>query len=245
MKAARSHCVHRRNREWPAGSVPVSVDLYVIDKHAPRLENGRSSRVTSILRASAQSVVGASPGITIQSNDRASVFLTSKLCSMTDFVIGNLDSEHVTIEVIDRGYPTASDYWDGNWLRTMLTIAVGAWRATYPADLRTDEFERFQYQLRTLDADLTGEAVFTSMDGFLDLRLIGDGLGHIRVEGMAQDSADNPSCLEFALPPIDQTYLPALIDSLTTILEKYPVIGDRPTPVGAPATQRRKSRFRR
>jgi hypothetical protein len=165
---------------------------------------------------------------------------------MSDLVLGHRETEHVTIEVVARGYPHTTDYWDGSWLTTTIAIAAGAWRATYPADLRTEEFERFRDGLKALYDNLVGEALFASMEGWLFLELKGDGLGHIRVEGSAQDRVSGePQRLEFVLPLINQTYLPALIDQLNDILDRFPVIGERPEPKAKSSTQRRKGRLRR
>jgi len=82
---------------------------------------------------------------------------------------------------------------------------------------------------------------------WLDFRLVGDGLGHIRIEASAMDRMfSDPSVLEFVLPQIDQTYLPDLVDQLNGITSAYPVIGDRPTLPTIPAAQvKRRSRWRR
>jgi hypothetical protein len=73
------------------------------------------------------------------------------------------------------------------WLDGEVVIKVGAWSGRYAAQFHEDDFLRFSEQVDALHATLKGEATLSSLDGYLDLTLAGDGLGHISVVGEAWD----------------------------------------------------------
>ena len=58
-------------------------------------------------------------------------------------------------------------------------MTVGAWSGRYDANFHETDFQRFAAELDRLSETLSGSSVLDSMDGFLDLTLTGDGLGHI------------------------------------------------------------------
>lgn len=143
--------------------------------------------------------------------------------------IGTLERERITLDVRGRGHPEADDYWDGNWLRTEIHVEVGSWRGRILDELRVDEFERFLPEVRRLHTELEAIAEFAAMDGRLFLRLVGDGSGHIKVEGEATDNPGYGNELSFRFE-LDQTFLPQLIRDLEDLLSEYPVVGERPSP---------------
>jgi hypothetical protein len=62
------------------------------------------------------------------------------------------------------------------------------------------------------------------MEGQLALELIGDGRGHIRVEGISLDVVGVGNRLNFHFD-IDQTYLARIVRSLEKSISMYPVVG--------------------
>jgi hypothetical protein len=56
------------------------------------------------------------------------------------------------------------------------------------------------------------------------LRFSGDGIGHIAISGEACLDPLGLPWLRFELPSIDQTYLPALIDSFDELIAAYPTL---------------------
>ena len=76
---------------------------------------------------------------------------------------------------------------------------------------------------RTLYERLGGEAELTTMEGWLTLRLTGDGRGHIEAECHLCDDPGHGNTLECYLT-MDQTFLPPLLRQLAKVLETYPVV---------------------
>lgn len=144
---------------------------------------------------------------------------------MARFVVGFETSEYVAVEPTVPPAPPASDYWDGNWVRCNISVAVQGFRGSVDASLRREEFALFLYRVRALARDLRGEAVYETMEGCLTLKLRGDGRGHIAVSGVVMSSPGSGNRLEFALPEHDQSMLGPLITQLTDLHQHYPVIG--------------------
>src|SRR5262245_60170970 len=97
------------------------------------------------------------------------------------------DRGRLHLDVRGRFAPGATDYWDANWLRVEASLAVGTWRAAVTTSLHADEFERFRQDVARLNKDLKGPAEFNSMEYWLSLRLVGDGVGHVTCEGELGD----------------------------------------------------------
>jgi hypothetical protein len=66
-----------------------------------------------------------------------------------------------------------------------------------------------------------GSASFTSYEAQLELVLACGALGHVQLRGEARDVAGMGNKLLFGLE-VDQTYVPAIIDSLQSALKRYP-----------------------
>ena len=139
-------------------------------------------------------------------------------------LIGPENGDHIRIEIAGRERPEDSDFWDGNWLVSSVKVQAGAWSGSFRALLRAEEFEQFLSQTEQLYKDLEGTAEFIPMEPWIIVKLTGNKLGQIAVEGEACDKVGIGNTLKFHLQ-IDQTYLPAIITSLKKIIREYPVIG--------------------
>ena len=146
------------------------------------------------------------------------------------FRIGTSNRAHIVVGASRRQHPEARDYWDGNWLLGTVSIATGAFRGSFEAQFRADEFVRFRDQLRALYEKLVGRAVFDPMEPWLRIEVEGDGRGHFRVRCRADDQPGVGNTLTFSLE-FDQTELPGVLVDQDVICEAFPVIAAP----GAPA----------
>ena len=80
---------------------------------------------------------------------------------------------------------------------------------------------RFLEQLRPLYESLSGTAEFSTLEGQLGLRLVGDGKGHIALTGEVADYAGIGNRLHFSLH-FDQTQLRVSICQLERITSQIP-----------------------
>ena len=97
--------------------------------------------------------------------------------------IGN-GSEFMTLRVLGRSYPAATDDWYGNWVDAEVEVSIPPWQAVYPASLRTNEFVSFRRDLETMNRELRGSASFSPLEPWINLILEIDQFGHIKMSGM-------------------------------------------------------------
>ena len=138
--------------------------------------------------------------------------------------IGHSNAEYIHIAFTGRSHPDATDYWDGNWLASDVTIHAGGFHARLQGDLRAEEFASFQTQLSTLYATLSGTATFDTMENWLSLILTADHQAHITAQCLAKDDPGIGNTLTFSLD-LDQSFLPAILQQLAEITTLYPVLG--------------------
>jgi hypothetical protein len=102
------------------------------------------------------------------------------------------------------------------WVHATVSLELGAWKGRYAAQFHIDDFSHFASGVAALSSSLEGEALLSSMDGYLEVRLTGDGKGHVEVKGEAWDRPRWGTHLEFEFA-IDQTYLSAILTSTNAI----------------------------
>jgi hypothetical protein len=122
-------------------------------------------------------------------------------------------------------HPHADDHWDGNWLVTPVEVVAGAFRGFVSAALRADELQSFRDAIKRLDDSLQGEAVLSSMEDWLNLRITVDRAGHLEVSGNVSDRPGVGNQLTFTIDGLDQSYLRHVLEGLDAILAAFPVVG--------------------
>jgi hypothetical protein len=141
--------------------------------------------------------------------------------------VGGEQNEFLAITVLDRLLPRCDDFWDGNWLCAEVEVAAGGFRGWVSDELRAEELAEFHTQLARLVETLSGEAVFTTLEGWFSLRIVGDGRGHITLAGEISDQPGVGNTLAFRLD-LDQTFLQPMIAQLGRAVSEYPVVGQAP-----------------
>lgn len=129
------------------------------------------------------------------------------MSSMTpkQIVIGKTESDHVSIEVVSH----SRDDWTG----TKVHVVCGTWKGSFHWDFYSGELHRFGEEVQQLYETLSGIAELDPLEPNLRLKMIGDGKGHIKVEGRAEPEFYTGTYLVFTVS-LDQTDLPAIIASL-------------------------------
>jgi hypothetical protein len=124
----------------------------------------------------------------------------------TEIVIGSKGAEHVSLEISNRSYE--------DWHSASIGIRCDGWQGNVRGHFRKGELSRFAQEVRQLHRDLSGTARLNPLEPNVTLTLTGDGKGHITVTGVARDNFARKVFLDFQFS-IDQTYLPAIADSLS------------------------------
>ncbi len=115
--------------------------------------------------------------------------------------------------------------WDKNWVKTKVTIKGGKFTGQYLGDFMTVDFEKFKQELSRLYDNFKGTANFNDLEGYLELKITGDGIGHFEVDVKACDQPGvNASELTFTMG-FDQTELKELVNQLDRIIKQFPITG--------------------
>ncbi|TWJ03445.1 hypothetical protein JN11_00988 [Mucilaginibacter frigoritolerans] len=116
--------------------------------------------------------------------------------------------------------------WDKNWIKTKVFIKGGAFSGEYIADFMSVDFLRFRNEFNALYDNLSGSAYFYDLEGYLEMKIKGDGFGHFNVDVKACDAPGvNASYLTFWMT-FDQTYIKQMVRGLDAIIKEFPVVGN-------------------
>jgi hypothetical protein len=140
--------------------------------------------------------------------------------------VGGEEVEFLSVAMLGRSYPDATDDWSVNWLHAEVEVAVGRFRGWVAEDLRADELADFAEQLERLLDTFQGAAEFRTLEGWLELTITGDRRGHLTLAGRLRDQTGLGNTLSFSLA-YDQTYFHRMLDGLRDAVERFPVIGRR------------------
>jgi len=130
----------------------------------------------------------------------------------------------LTITLLGRSHPGASDYWDGNWVRAAVEVRAGGFRASVGGDVRAEELAQFHDQFARLQESLRGIAEFETMEEWLSIRVEGDGQGHMECRCIIRNHPDIGNRLDCTLAT-DQTFTRATVAELAAAVEAFPVVG--------------------
>jgi hypothetical protein len=147
------------------------------------------------------------------------------MADSSEVLIGSKAEEggqYILIRPMRRSLPGLFDSGEGNWIECDLEIAAGAFRAAFPAHLRSEEFQSFLEEAQDLRRTLEGAASFITVEGQLALSLTGDAGGRLHVSGEAIDDAGSGNRLQFKFD-VDQSCLRDICASLEHLLAAFPV----------------------
>jgi len=102
------------------------------------------------------------------------------------------------------------------WFDTEVEVQCDGWRGKFTASFLQGELSALARELRILHEKLRGEASLVPSEPNLELSFIGDGKGHIEVNGTARNQFHTGTKLSFSLH-LDQTFLPSIIKGLENI----------------------------
>ena len=129
--------------------------------------------------------------------------------------------------MLQRNYPDSMDFWDANWIASVIHLEIPGYMVHFEADLRTDELRDFVDELRSMNENLGGTAILKNLDSYIYLEGAMDLRGKIswNIETCYPAEIGAELTCDFES---DQTYLRILIDELDRVLEAYPVLGKNP-----------------
>ena len=138
------------------------------------------------------------------------------------FKFGQSEHERVAVDIHTYERPVTGEHYDDNWLVVAIAVTAGGFSGQTRATILTDELVSFSEQLHALYECLKGSAEFTTLEGQLSLKLVGDGRGHIHLSGGVSDRAGLGNTLSFTFE-FDQTMLQQSINELDSAIRAFPV----------------------
>lgn len=134
---------------------------------------------------------------------------------------GNL----IRIDLIDFSHPNAELDWDKNWVKGFVKVKAGGFLGEFKASFMTVDFVSFKNELTQLYDKLNGIATFSTLESQVEIKIIGDGIGHLKAECEVMDSAGIGNKLEFEIN-FDQTHIPKILNQLEKIINQFPKVGE-------------------
>ena len=129
-------------------------------------------------------------------------------------VIGSDDGDHLRLAPGPAGPgPDAADAW----IPSVVEVTAGAFRARAESGVLASELARFRDALAALAGDPRGRAALETEDGWLAVRLFGDGFGHFDARCELRDPDAVLHRLEFTIG-INARDLPAILAAVEGIL---------------------------
>jgi len=130
--------------------------------------------------------------------------------------------EQLRIDVLGYEREPVGEYFDDNWLTVVVEVKAGGFIGSVSASFLTAEIEAFHQDAANLYDSLAGQAKFRTLEEQLSIDLVGDGLGHIRLTGSAEDQPGLGNTLAFGFA-FDKTQLQSSVQSLARVLAAFPV----------------------
>jgi hypothetical protein len=143
-----------------------------------------------------------------------------------ELIVGRAAGDHLKVQVWGRMHPGSDDFWDGNWLVSLISARVGGFTAEIGAGRRVDELQKFTRGLEQIYRQLRGKAVLVSMEQWISLTVECRPNGSLFVTGELDDGSGAGNTLAFTIAGLDQTDIPAMVGALAAIEQVYPVLGE-------------------
>jgi hypothetical protein len=124
-------------------------------------------------------------------------------------LIGQQGSDFIKIE-------TSSRATHEGWFDAKITVRCSPFSGSYTASFMAGELLRFAEEIEVLYRELNSVAELRPIEPHIELRMTGDGRGHIKVKCRAEGKLAYGPKLSFELE-LDQTQLPKIASSLIAI----------------------------
>ena len=131
----------------------------------------------------------------------------------------------IRIELLKLSHLNAEMDWDANWIKGFVKVKAGGFNGEFNAEFMTVDFISFKTELTKLYDKLNGIASFQTLENQVDIKIKGDGIGHLNAECEVMDFAGMGNKLIFEIN-FDQTHIPKLLNELGKIISKFPKIGE-------------------
>ncbi len=135
--------------------------------------------------------------------------------------IGCTENPQIRISVQSYESTPTGDLYDDNWVISKVEFRINGFTGCYNASFLTQDFIRFENQLKQLFESLNGVALFDTLERQLSIKMAGNGRGGIEVTGTACDTVSGENEFSFSFD-LDQTHLSHTIRGLKELISEFP-----------------------
>jgi hypothetical protein len=141
-------------------------------------------------------------------------------------LLGTAAGDHVALRIVARAEQSVRDFWDTNWLSSVVEVSVGGFRGKNGAAwIRAEELLKFRKQLERMSARQIFEAELLPLEPHLQLRLRPEpDSDRIAVLGTLADRVGSGCTLTFRFL-LEGSLLETLIAQLRAVEEEFPTAG--------------------
>lgn len=133
----------------------------------------------------------------------------------------------LSLWVLARQFPDATDFWDGNWLHSLVRVETHGARVEAGGPvLRTDELCDFANQLAGLRDGMLDSAELICTEPVLGVKITRDTARGFRAAVHITTDVADPSHHHFVFFT-DQSDITALLKACRRVLEWFPIVGQR------------------
>lgn len=131
----------------------------------------------------------------------------------------------IRIETLNLVYSNSDVDYDNNWINCNVYVKGGVFSGSYSINMLTLDFETLKHKLNSLYENLNGAIEFRDLEGHIDMKIKGDGIGHFNCEVSCYDFLGVYSAnLNFEID-FDQTFIKAMVVQLNEITKRFPIKG--------------------
>ena len=138
----------------------------------------------------------------------------------------NIHFSGLKMWISGRQFPNSSDYWDGNWLNATAcceSMASLVW--TQGSIIHLSEIDKWLNALKELNRTVHGEAELPCIETELRAKVVLDELGNgCLTVNITPNNLEESHRFTFE---VDQSFLPGVIRSLESVLDRYPIRGNK------------------
>ncbi|MER5623481.1 hypothetical protein ABT061_20830 [Streptosporangium sp. NPDC002544] len=88
------------------------------------------------------------------------------------------------------------------------------------------ELREFRKGLDQVYAEIKGRALLSSIQHWVELAVECHSTGSLSISGSVADDPGSWNTLRFEIGGLDQTDIPALVDALKAVEERFPMLGE-------------------
>jgi hypothetical protein len=126
----------------------------------------------------------------------------------------------LSIWILQRQFPDATDNWDGNWLNIIVHCSnLGASVTVSGSILRLEEIKEWSQAIEVMDRELKGTAQLLTIEPNLAITLECNQRGQITAK--CQITPDQLTQTHEFIFEIDQSYLKGIVSQCRKVLQTY------------------------